>query len=456
MNTFRWIAARKQLSPRAFKDELTSQIWFSPLIYAFFSILLAALTLFLDYYCKVGEKVPSFFSINMDLTNTLVSTIMPGILSITTFTFNLMLVVFTSFAAQFSPRVLKNFASSKSTQRILGIFIGSFLYTLFVFLFLNSSQVDGYFAIPFVTTALSVFSAGTFVYFINHSVKWLQVNHMTQSMKTASIKAIKTTIREELEIHRTQSSHNEQFSFPEGEKKPVCIQTSGYIQTLNYSQLIDCAKEHNLVIKMEREVGDYVLSGTVLFYYWHRDSTEHDEMDCTVFHQYIHVGKSQTDIQDTTYIITKFVEMAIKSLGNDDFKTAVNSIHQISDILREICEASQFSSYLVDDNGVIRMVIPDKKFEDFLYDGFANIRHYARRNIIITMELLKTLGNLAEAIGPAYYDDIWEFAVYISKGFEEEYLFVQDKKYFLHILCDLAVSTEKEEQYEQIAKQMKE
>ena len=36
MNTFRWIAARKQLSPRAFKDELTSQIWFSPLIYAFF------------------------------------------------------------------------------------------------------------------------------------------------------------------------------------------------------------------------------------------------------------------------------------------------------------------------------------------------------------------------------------------------------------------------------------
>jgi uncharacterized membrane protein len=225
---------------------------------------------------------------------------------------------------------------------------------------------------------------------------------------------------------------------------------------VNYSQLIHCAKEHNLVIKMEREVGDYVLSGTVLFYYWHRDSTEQDEMDCTAFHQYIHVGKSQTDIQDTTYIITKFVEMAVKSLGNDDFKTAVNSIHQISDILREICEASQFSSYLVDDSGVIRMVIPDKKFEDFLYDGFANIRHYARRNIIITMELLKTLGNLAEAIGPAFYDDIWEFAVYISKGFEEEYLFVQDKKYFLHILYDLAISTKKEEQYEQIAKQMKE
>jgi hypothetical protein len=71
------------------------------------------------------------------------------------------------------------------------------------------------------------------------------------------------------------------------------------------------------------------------------------------------------------------------------------------------------------------------------------------------MELLKTLGNLAEAIGPAFYDDIWEFAVYISKGFEEEYLFVQDKKYFLHILYDLAISTKKEEQYEQIAKQMK-
>jgi uncharacterized membrane protein len=321
--------------------------------------------------------------------------------------------------------------------------------------FLNSSQVDGYFAIPFATTALSVFSAGTFVYFINHSVKWLQVNHMTQSMKTESIKAIETTIREELEVHRTQSAHNEPFSFPEGDKNPVYIQTSGYIQTVNYSRLIHYAKDHNLVIKMEREVGDYVLDGTILFYYWNRGSAEQDEIDQTIFHQYIHVGKSQTDIQDTTYIITKFVEMAVKSLGNDDFKTAINSIHQISDILRKICDVSQFSSYLVDDSGVVRMVIPDKKFEDFLYDGFANIRHYARRNIIITMELLKTLGNLAEAIGPAYYDDIWEFAVYTSQGFEEEYLFVQDKKYFLHILYDLAISTEKEEQYEQITKQMK-
>ncbi len=61
-------SGKETASPRAFKDELNSQIWFSPLIYALFSVLLAALTLFLDYYCKVGEKVPSFFSINMDLT----------------------------------------------------------------------------------------------------------------------------------------------------------------------------------------------------------------------------------------------------------------------------------------------------------------------------------------------------------------------------------------------------
>ncbi|MEK1829836.1 DUF2254 family protein [Priestia megaterium] len=165
--------------------------------------------------------------------------------------------------------------------------------------------------------------------------------------------------------------------------------------------MIHCAKEHNLVIKMEREVGDYVLSGTVLFYYWHRDSTEHDEMDCTVFHQYIHVGKSQTDIQDTTYIITKFVEMAVKSLGNDDFKTAVNSIHQISDILREICEVSQFSSYLVDDSGVIRMVIPDKNLWTFymmdslisgtMRDGILSSRWSCSKRLEISLRPLDQL-----------------------------------------------------------------
>ena len=265
---------------------------------------------------------------------------------------------------------------------------------------------------------------------------------MTQSMKTASIKAIKTTIREELEIHRTQSSHSEQFSFPEGEKKPVCIQTSGYIQTLNYSQLIHCAKEHNLVIKMEREVGDYVLSGTVLFYYWHRDSTEHDEMDCTVFHQYIHVGKSQTDIQDTTYIITKFVEMAIKSLGNDDFKTAVNSIHQISDILREICAASQFSSYLVDDKGVIRMVIPDKSLRTFymmdlrisgtMRDGILSLRWSCSKRLEISLRPLGQLIMTTSGSSPSTFPKALKKSIYLFKI-----------KIFLHILCDLAVSTKR-------------
>ena len=128
-----------------------------------------------------------------------------------------------------------------------------------------------------------------------------------------------------------------------------------------------------------------------MFYYWNRGSAEQDEIDQTIFHRYVHIGKSQTDIQDTTHIITKFVEMAIKSLGSDDFKTAINSIHQISDILRKICDVSQFSSYLVDDSGVVRMVIPDKKFEDFLYDGFANIRHYADVILSLQWSCLKRL-----------------------------------------------------------------
>ncbi len=212
---------------------------------------------------------------------------------------------------------------------------------------------------------------------------------------------------------------------------------------MNYSQLIHCAKEHNLVIKMEREVGDYVLSGTVLFYYWHRDSTEQDEMDCTAFHQYIHVGKSQTDIQDTTYIITKFVEMAIKSLGNDDFKTAVNSIHQISDILREICEASQFSSYLVDDSGVIRMVIPDKKFEDFYMMDL--LISGTMRDVILSLQwsCLKRLEISLRPLDQLITMTFGSLPSTFLKGFEEEYLFVQDKKYFLHILYDLAISTKK-------------
>ena len=119
-----------------------------------FSVLLAALTLFLDYYCKVGEKVPSFF--NQHGLNEYVSEYDYARYSID-YDVYLQLnarCVYIICSSVFSSRV-KNFASSKSTQRILGIFIGSFCIHFLSF-FLNSSQVDGYFAIPFVTTALSV------------------------------------------------------------------------------------------------------------------------------------------------------------------------------------------------------------------------------------------------------------------------------------------------------------
>ncbi|MGD6817226.1 DUF2254 domain-containing protein [Metabacillus sp. 84] len=441
----------KNITKRQFINELRSQLWFAPLIYCLYSVLLACITLMLDYPFMLGSKVPSFLSVKFELTNTLVSTIAPAVLTLTTFTFNLVLVAFTSMAGQYSPRILKNFIASKATQRILGIFIGSFLYTMLVFLFTSSEENMAFFAIPYTVTLLVIICAGTFVFFINHAVKWLQVNHMANSMKKDSTKTILHSLEEDLEPYRSVDAMKLEQQIPEEEGFSLLSKKSGYIQIADYEKLLELAIRDGLIVKMVYDVGEFILKGNPLFCLYRTEGKDIREKD---YYKAVLVGESETDVQDIHYNLMKFVEIAIRSLGNDDMKTATISIHQISDLLRTICRVTQFSPYLSDEGENLRVVMKQRSFDDYLYDSYASIRHYSRDNIMITIELVKALKNLASSIAPNHVEQIWFFATFVVKGFEERYLFDRDVQFLLTPLKELSEVSAKQMEFVEIEKKM--
>ena len=436
-----------RMSERELTYQVKSNLWVTPVLYVFYSFLILSAAFWGDLNYMLGSRFKSFFAVDYELTLSLVSTLTAAILSLTIFTFNLVLVVFTTFSGQFSPRMLKNFIASKATQRVLGIFTGSFIYVLVSFLFLNKRITEYYFAVPILATLLAILSMGAFIFFINHAVAWLQVNQMTDDMKKEALSIVKSTMENELDHYKVKDFIDTDAHMREGKGHQIKAGTSGYIQIVDFIAMIYEAQQDDIVLKFEYTVGNYVYESTPILTYWMKDESTIDEDKYLAF---FNIRKKQTEVQDIEFSMNKLVEVAIRSLGNYDPKTVSTALYQVGEVLVSIAQITDFSQYLVDDEKNLRIILRKKDFDHYLYNGFGYIRHYANGNVIVLTDILNVLDLMAKSLDPSVHQTVWDFAVHIAQGFENLFLFDQDKQQFYHVLYSLAITTDNLTHYDHL------
>ncbi|MET3727144.1 putative membrane protein [Fictibacillus halophilus] len=435
-----------RMSERELSHTVQSNMWFTPVLYVIFSILLVVVTLTTDLKYDLGNQMRLFFAVDYELTRNLVGTLTAATLTLTTFTFNLILVVFTTFSGQFSPRMLKNFIASKSTQRVLGIFTSSFIYMLLSFLFLNKRMAEYYFAVPFVAAIIAAFAMGTFIFFINHAVAWLQVNQMTYDMKNEALSIVKNTLEDEVDPYKVNDLTTVNSDICDKSGYTITAKKSGFIQLVDFISIMKEAKRDDIVIRLEYTIGSYVYATTPFLSYWKKGDNQIDEQK---YLSLIKIGRRQTEVQDIEFSINKLVEVAIRSLGNNDPKTATNSIYQLGEVLTSISRCSVFSKYLVDNENNLRVVLQERDFSHYLYNGFGYIRHYAKDNVLVCTEILKVLDLMAKSLNKRDYNAVWEFGVLTASGLENHFLFALDYQQFHRALQNLSVTTKHEKEYEE-------
>ncbi|MBN3554304.1 DUF2254 domain-containing protein [Fictibacillus nanhaiensis] len=434
------------MSERELSHTVQSNMWFTPVLYVIFSILLVVATLTTDLKYDLGNQMRLFFAVDYELTRNLVGTLTAATLTLTTFTFNLILVVFTTFSGQFSPRMLKNFIASKSTQRVLGIFTSSFIYMLLSFLFLNKRMAEYYFAVPFVAAIIAAFAMGTFIFFINHAVAWLQVNQMTYDMKNEALSIVKNTLEDEVDPYKVNDLTTVNSDICDESGYTIAAKKSGFIQLVDFISIMKEAERDDIVIRCEYTIGSYVYATTPFLSYWKKGDNQIDEQK---YLSLIKIGRRQTEVQDIEFSINKLVEVAIRSLGNNDPKTATNSIYQLGEVLTSISRCSVFSKYLVDNENNLRVVLQERDFSHYLYNAFGYIRHYAKDNVLVCTEILKVLDLMAKSLNKRDYNAVWEFGVLTASGLENHFLFALDYQQFHRALQNLSVTTKHEEEYEE-------
>lgn len=439
------------LSKHQLKYELRSNLWFICVIYALIGIGIAGIAYWIDISSQYGESAPAFFSAGYSQTSTIVSSLIAGSITLNAFTLNSILVVLTNFSGQFTPRMLVTFVADKRTQHVLGMFNLVFVFILMAF-FLIDANVETYVAFPTLTIIFMFLGLATFIYFLNHAVNWMQVPNLTLNMKSESQERILATLVQDLEPYRTKEPNTSADELPETDKMYIAADGAGFVQIIDYRRMVSYAEDHNLVVKLERRIGDFVLEGIPVVSYWKKDNTPVDE---NALRRFIFLGSKKTEVQDIEFGINKLKEIAIKSIGNDDPNTASNAIYQLTDLLLSISKITRFTPYLTDTNNDLRVIIEDESFDYYLYAALAHISIYAKSDPIITNDVLEALALLTESVAGENHEMCWNFAAMIARGYISPFVFEHNEKRFYASLRSISETTDKREEYRSLEEELR-
>nr|WP_158290498.1 DUF2254 domain-containing protein [Halobacillus salinus] len=430
------------MSRRRRKSELKSTLWFMPFWYIVGAVALSIFTFYLDYGVNVSLYLPAAIGFSGQTLQVLLSALVGGVLTLSAFTINSLLVALTTFSGQFSSKMLVNFVSDRATQHVLGIFNGSFIYVLLNFFYVTHEEEEYVVATPVLSILTAVVAAITFIYFINHTATWMQVHNISFNMNTKS-KSVQAALEKELRPYHLEKEVDTDSLPPEEDGKVIKSLESGYLQVADFSRLVKQARKDDALLRFYVRIGEFVVEGTPLLTYW--ESGEPLPIDR--YFKSIEVGVKQTEIQDLEYGLIKLAEVAIKALGHNDPLTVTNTIHQITDLLKSIGQSTNFSPYLFDEEQELRIILNQKDFRYYLHKGFASIREYSGQNSTVMTELITMVSLLSKTMDEEVHKDLWEFARQTILGFDKNSLYENDCLYILEQLSELANNTGYQKDY---------
>lgn len=396
------------------------EIWFVPSLYALASIILTAIVISIDtvFADSVQNYLPKIFFTNVDLSTTILSSIATAILTMTTISFSTIMVVLTTYSSQFSPRTLQDFMTEKTTLRVLGVFVGSFIYTVLSLLFMKDWLDEQRVLASGVGVILAVVCVGYFVFFIHHVARSIQVSKLIERLMKEGL----ATVKKKKLLYKAEKILFEKMdstSSASQEKMELTPKATGYIQVVDSEGLAAKAKKHDFHIEFNKRIGDFVTESSVLaIVYFTKDRPE--DVDLTTF---IEVGEERTPLQDGEFALQKMAEVALRAIspGINDPNTANNCIRYMSRLLIELGEVDSDAITYLDENKEKRVTIPQRTFEQILYTGFYQIRIYGERDISVVLTTLECLLLIAEGSNQEIREKIKNMWGFLVDSIKEEY-----------------------------------
>ena len=388
---------------RIYYNRITNSIAFIPGIIAVGFLLLSWGMIEIDFsqwgkHLKAGLSLLSLK--DASTARTIVSTVAGALISLTVFSFSLVMIVLNQAASQMSNRVLSSMIENRFQQIILGFYIGTIVYALFLLSTIRDINSGIY--VPalsiYLLIILTVIDIFLFIYFLDYvtkTVKYETVIHRVQEQTIASMKEKFEDLKEDTDFR----SHLPGIEIRANE--------SNYFQGFNEKKLLKIASDNNLLICFLYKQGTYLITGTPFMKVYANNKI--DDGCIKELLSAIDFYKGQPIERNADYGFTQLAEIAIKALspGINDPGTAVISLHALSDILAYRLH-HRLPSIRYNEKGEQKIYIPTSSFFDMFEKCIRPIWNYGKQDIYIQKELILMAKQLKSADSKKLYSKLFD------------------------------------------------
>lgn len=344
----------------------------------------------MPYIRVIEERLPTMLVPGKENARSILNIIANGIISLTVFSFSMVMVVLSQASSTQSPRIIPGLTTAKSHQIVLGFYIGTIIYTLLLLLNFEKEE-SGVKETPAIAIllamAFAVLCLVLFVYFIHSISKAIQVDNI---MNSVFVKAKEALHEENEEAKKSKSS---KVNNARQLRYTLNNLGNGYLRRVDLTALQQITREYDLQVEIVEEIGTFTVEGSPLMRL-SADPNEDKELrrrlqDC------FDLSQHEIVMEDFEQGVKQLSEIAVKALspGINDPGTALKAIDFLT-LLFIYRVKSEERNFLLDEKNNLRVIERNMTLDELLHRYLSPIRTYGKADLQINLRLLKCLNNV--------------------------------------------------------------
>ena len=364
----------------SFYRKIKSKIIFYPTLLALLGLFFAFLMMYLEergISNYLVENAPVLVVNNGDTALTILSVCITGLISMMVFSFSMVMLLLNQASTNYSPRLLPGLISDQKHQIILGIFLSSIIYCIFILFSIQPTgdqyQIPGFSVLLGILLTVSCFYA--FIYFIHNISQSIQITNILEKIFLSAEDTLKKLLENE---------KKPDVNFPKtGNWHEYLTEKSGYFQDFSTQSVLDFCEKNETLIEVIPVKGKFLLEGIPLF----RSEKELEEEDLKTLLTFFHFSREELVSNNYVLAFKQITEVIAKAMspGINDPGTALNAVDYLTELFR-LRMMKKDESYLSKEDEVY-VKVTTVSFEELLYNVLASIRTYCKQDIVVVRKL---------------------------------------------------------------------
>ena len=333
------------------------------------------------------DTTPYLVIDNPETARTILGTLIGGILSLTVFSFSMVMVLLNQASSNFSPRLLPGLISDKRNQIVLGIYLGTIIFNIIVLISIlpngDEYTLKGFSVL--LAIMFGILCLAMFVYFIHTISTGIQINNILDKIFLQT----KSRLLSQIDQERTTAKPIE----VKDNWKTITNEKTGYYQGLNKEGLLKFINENQVNVLILPFKGKYLLPHMPIIKYSNEIPKEAKDQ-LTNFLVY----SSRNNAEDNYVMgIKQITEVGIKAMspGINDPGTAVMTIDYLTELFAlrmrlDDCEIYQ------DESKTYKLELKTVNFDQLIFQYLAAYRLYCKHDVILMKKVVMMIKYLLD------------------------------------------------------------